>query len=63
VTQVLDLPENGGAHPAVLDGSAACHMPDVIEMPYRPPLFGTGELGEKPYGLPPGRADVSGLVT
>lgn len=50
VTQVLDLPENGGAHPAVLDGSAACHMPDVIEMPYRPPLFGTGELGEKPYG-------------
>ena len=24
-------------------------MPDVIEMPYSPPLFGAGEPGEKPY--------------
>ncbi|MDD3114772.1 MAG: carboxynorspermidine decarboxylase [Anaerovibrio sp.] len=34
---------------AVLDASAACHMPDVIEMPYRPPLSGSGAAGEKPY--------------
>lgn len=34
---------------AVLDASAACHMPDVIEMPYRPPLAGAGEPGEKTY--------------
>ena len=27
--------------------SAACHTPDVIEMPYRPPLLGAGEPGEK----------------
>ena len=27
--------------------SAACHTPDVIEMPYRPPLFGGGKPGEK----------------
>lgn len=34
---------------AILDTSAACHMPDVIEMPYRPPICGSGEAGEKPY--------------
>ena len=34
---------------AVLDTSAACHMPDVLEMPYRPPLMGSGEAGEKGY--------------
>lgn len=34
---------------AILDVSAACHMPDVIEMPYRPPLFGAGRPGEKAH--------------
>ncbi|MCL2588998.1 MAG: carboxynorspermidine decarboxylase [Oscillospiraceae bacterium] len=34
---------------AILDASAACHMPDVLEMPYRPPLTGSGEPGEKPH--------------
>ena len=34
---------------AILDASAACHMPDVIEMPYRPPLHDSGEKGEKQY--------------
>ena len=34
---------------AILDASAACHMPDVLEMPYRPPLAGSGEPGEKAY--------------
>lgn len=33
----------------ILDTSAACHMPDVLEMPYRPPLQGSGLPGEKPY--------------
>lgn len=48
VTQVLDL--TGNDMPiAILDTSAACHMPDVLEMPYRPPLFGSGESGEKKY--------------
>ena len=38
-SRVLDLTENGGVKNAVLDCSAACHMPDVIEMPYQPPVF------------------------
>ncbi len=33
----------------ILDTSAACHMPDVLEMPYRPPLQGSGQPGEKPF--------------
>ncbi len=48
VTEVLDLTENDMPI-AILDTSAACHMPDVLEMPYRPPLIDSGELGEKPY--------------
>ncbi|WP_342433187.1 carboxynorspermidine decarboxylase [Neobacillus sp. FSL H8-0543] len=48
VTSVLDLHQNG-MEIAILDTSATCHMPDVLEMPYRPPLFGSGEAGEKPF--------------
>jgi len=33
----------------ILDTSAACHMPDVLEMPYRPPLKGSGLPGEKDF--------------
>lgn len=47
VTSVLDLPENGDTRLAILDMSAACHTPDVIEMPYCPPIYGAGEAGEK----------------
>lgn len=49
ITTVLDLPKNGGINLAIVDMSAACHTPDVIEMPYRPPLYGGGEAGEKQY--------------
>ena len=45
---VLDIVENGGKI-AILDTSAACHMPDVLEMPYRPPLKDSGEADEKQY--------------
>lgn len=48
VTEVLDITENDMPI-AILDTSAACHMPDVLEMPYRPPLFESGESGEKAY--------------
>ena len=34
---------------AILDASAECHMPDVIEMPYRPPLKGAAEPGVKRF--------------
>jgi carboxynorspermidine decarboxylase len=49
VTEVLDTFRSGTVNLAILDASAACHMPDVLEMPYRPPLYGGGEAGEKPY--------------
>lgn len=49
VTEVVDFVENGGVTNAVLDASAACHMPDVIEMPYRPPVLNSGEAGEKAH--------------
>ncbi len=45
---VLDMVSNG-MEIAVLDTSAACHMPDVLEMPYRPPLENSGQPGEKAY--------------
>lgn len=48
VTEVLDVIENDMPI-AILDTSAACHMPDVLEMPYRPPLLDSGGAGEKPY--------------
>ena len=51
VTTVLDTLQNGETHLAILDMSAACHTPDVIEMPYRPPLLDAGEPGEKPCTL------------
>jgi carboxynorspermidine decarboxylase len=48
VAKVLDI-VNNGMDIAILDTSAACHMPDVIEMPYRPNIIGAGKPGEYPY--------------
>ena len=48
VTEVMDIVEND-MKILVLDASAACHMPDVLEMPYRPPLRDSGLAGEKKY--------------
>lgn len=48
VCTVLDTIENG-IHLAILDTSAACHMPDVLEMPYRPNVIGAGLPNEKTY--------------
>lgn len=48
VSTVLDTIENG-MHLAILDTSAACHMPDVLEMPYRPHIIGAGLPNEKMY--------------
>ncbi len=48
VTTVLEIIRNG-MEIAILDTSAACHMPDVLEMPYRPPLLQSGLPGEKAY--------------
>ena len=48
-SRVLDVLQNGTTQLAILDASAACHMPDVLEMPYRPEIIGSGKPGEKPY--------------
>ena len=48
VSTVVDTIENG-MHLAILDTSAACHMPDVLEMPYRPQIIGAGLPNEKTY--------------
>lgn len=47
-TTVLETMKNG-IDIAILDSSAACHMPDVLEMPYRPPLRDSGQPGEKAF--------------
>ena len=46
--RVLDFVKNG-IDIAILDTSAACHMPDVIEMPYKPKIVGAGEPGDYPH--------------
>ena len=46
VAEVLDVQTDGNV---ILNTSAACHMPDVIEMPYRPPVIHAEAEGEKPY--------------
>lgn len=49
LTHILDTVKNGDITNLIIDASAACHMPDVLEMPYRPPLKGAGKPGEKKY--------------
>ncbi len=45
VARVLDIVDNG-MKIAILDTSAACHMPDVLEMPYRPNIIDAGKPDE-----------------
>ena len=49
VTTVLDTLHNGNTDLVILDMSAACHTPDVLEMPYRPPLLDAADPGKKPF--------------
>ena len=46
VAEVLEVQAGGNV---ILNTSATCHMPDVIEMPYRPPVIGAGEAGAKAH--------------
>lgn len=48
VGTVMDIIDND-VKIAVLDVSAACHMPDVLEMPYRPQVVGADLPGSKPF--------------
>lgn len=49
VVTVLDILEAGGRQLAILDTSATCHMPDVLEMPYRPNILDAGTPGQFPH--------------
>lgn len=49
VSTVLDIHHNE-KDIAILDTSASTHMPDVLEVPYTPPVVGAGKPGEKPHG-------------
>jgi len=48
VSSVLDIVENN-MNLLLLDTSAACHMPDVIEMPYKPSIIGADKMDEGEY--------------
>jgi len=49
VSTILDIVENKGIKTAILDVSFTCHMPDCLEMPYKPVILGaTDERAEKP---------------
>lgn len=48
VSEVLEVVHNN-IDIAILDTSAACHMPDVLEMPYRPNVINSGKFDEKKY--------------
>lgn len=47
VSEVLDITDASDMKTAILDTSASCHMPDVLEMPYRPHIIGSGKKGDK----------------
>lgn len=53
VSTVEDVVENGATHTAMLDVSFACHMPDCLEMPYKPAIVGAHEpsAGEKRWRM------------
>ena len=48
IAEVVDIVENNGPI-AILDISVTAHMPDVLEMPYRPSIMGGEEAGVLPY--------------
>lgn len=49
VSTVQDIISNKETKIAILDTSAACHMPDVLEMPYRPQIIGAAEPDQKTH--------------
>ncbi|MCH5241678.1 MAG: carboxynorspermidine decarboxylase [Muribaculaceae bacterium] len=49
ITKVLDIVENSGIKTAIIDASFACHMPDCLEMPYKPAI--DGEIDDSENGF------------
>lgn len=44
ITSVVDVVENQGVKTAIIDASFACHMPDCLEMPYKPAITESMEV-------------------
>lgn len=51
ITSVVDIVENQGVKTAIIDASFACHMPDTLEMPYKPAITESIPDGEFVYRL------------
>ncbi len=61
LSTVLDVVENNGIKTAMLDVSFSCHMPDCLEMPYKPKITGaTDEMEGKPTYRMGGNSCLSG---
>lgn len=68
VSRVLDLARADDMPTAIIDSSVPAHMPDVLEMPYRPHIIGSGQDGEKAHsyrigGLSCLAGDVAGVYS
>lgn len=51
VSTVLDIVQNGQTPVAMLDVSFTCHMPDCLEMPYKPNIIGSVKEGAYTYAM------------
>jgi len=61
ISSVIDIVENKGIKTAMLDVSFACHMPDCLEMPYKPSILGaTDAIPGKPTYRMGGNSCLSG---
>ena len=49
IASVMDIVPTDGMPTAILDTSATAHMPDTLEMPYRPHIIGSALPGEFPH--------------
>ncbi|MDR0393903.1 MAG: carboxynorspermidine decarboxylase [Tannerella sp.] len=63
LTTVVDVVENGGIRTAIVDASFSCHMPDCLEMPYKPVIRGAVDPDSEDVdsgGLPENRYRIGG---
>ena len=60
VSTILDIVENNGIKTAMLDVSFTCHMPDCLEMPYKPAILGATDEMARKTNIPNGRDQLSG---
>ena len=49
VAEIIDITKNGETNNVIIDGSCTAHLPDILEMPYRADVLGSGMPNEKKY--------------